>query len=314
MLGIVALPTAAFAATTYPVTSTADAGAGTLREAIGFANANPGSDAVTFALPDNSVIQLLSAVTITDGLSIDGSGTPGLYITGQGGLGTFALLIIAPDIADQGFSVSDVLFDGTADSTPGWQGVAIDTSLGIVNDRARSLTLTRITGRNINSADLQGPALRDVVMQPGGPITITDSTFTNNTSSASTLNGGGAVFIQGTSGLVTVTGSTFFGNTARSGGATFFEGGGGGVATLAAVSSTFTGNTANGAASIPASDGEGGAIAATTIGDVTITGSTFIQAPEPSRIRAPPTEGFAIGRGRSAQGVLVVLAGMVSSR
>jgi hypothetical protein len=117
--------------------------------------------------------------------------------------------------------------------------------------------------------------LSDFAMQPGGPVTITDSTFTDNTSAAGTLNGGGAVYIRGTNGLVTVTGSTFAGNTARTGGAIYLEGTGGGVPTLSVVSSTFTGNTANGAASSPPADGEGGAIAANIIGDVTITGSTF---------------------------------------
>jgi hypothetical protein len=274
ILGILAFPAAASAAT-FSVTSTADSGAGTLRDAVALANANPGQDTITFGLPAGSVIQLLSAVSITDGLTVDGSGTSGLVVTGQGGLGTFALLVMAPAIADQDFAVNDVIFDGTAATTPGWQGVAIATSFGIVNNLARSLDVTRITGRNIDGAGLSGPVLRDFAMQSGGSITITDSTFTDNVSSASTLNGGGAVSIRGTNGLVTVTGSTFTGNTARTGGAIYLEGNGGGVASLSVSSSTFTGNTANGAASIPAGDGEGGAIAANVVGDVTITGSTF---------------------------------------
>jgi predicted outer membrane repeat protein len=274
VLGVVAFPMSASAAT-YSVTSPADAGAGSLRDAIATANASAGADTITFALPSNSVIELLSTVTITDALTIDGSGVPGLDITGRGGLGTYALLVAAPAIPDQDFSFNDLIFDGTAGSVPGWQGVAIDTSFGTLNNLARSLALMRITGKNIDSAGLQGPVLRDFAMQSGGPVTITDSTFTNNTSTAGALNGGGAVFIRGTNGPVTVTGSTFTNNSARSGGAIFFEGNGGGVATLSVVGSTFTGNTANGAASVPASDGEGGAIAANLIGGVTITGSTF---------------------------------------
>ncbi|MDQ1546496.1 MAG: hypothetical protein QOH69_1400 [Actinomycetota bacterium] len=274
LLGVVAFPAAASAAT-YSVTSTADAGAGSLRDAIANANASAGPDTITFALPANSVIELLSSVTITDGLTIDGSGAPGLDITGRGGLGTYSLLIAAPSIQDQDFSFNDLLFDGTTGSVAGWTGVAIDTSFGALNHLPRSLALTRITGQNINSAGFEGPVLSDFAMQPGGPVTITDSTFTNNNSTSGALNGGGAVFIRGTSGLVTITGSTFTGNTARTGGAIFFEGNGGGVATVSVSGSTFTGNTANGTASVPASDGEGGAIAASLIGDVTITGSTF---------------------------------------
>lgn len=274
LLGSLALPMAASAAA-YSVTSTADSGPGSLRDAIDNANTNLGADTITFALPPNSVIELLSSVAVTDGLTVDGSGTQGLVITGRGGLGTYILLSIAPAIADQDFSFSDLTFDGTAGSVAGWHGVAIGTSFGVVNDRARSLALTRIIGKNIDSAGLQGSVLRDFVMQSGGPVTISDSTFTNNTSAAGTLMGGGALFIRGTDGLVAVTGSTFTGNSARSGGAIFLDGNGGGVPTFSVVSSTFTGNAANGAASVPASDGEGGAIAANVIGDVTITGSTF---------------------------------------
>lgn len=273
-LGIIAFPAAASAAT-YSVTSTADSGSGTLREAIDFANANPGQDTITFGLPAGSVIQLLGTVVVDEGLVLDGSGTTGLKITGQGGLGLFVLLDIAPTAADQDFSFSDLIFDGTAASTPGWQGAAIVTSFGPTNEVARSVTLTRITGENIDGGIFEGPVLSNFVTQPGGTVTITDSTFTDNLSSTGTLNGGGAVYIRGTSGLVTVTGSTFTGNTARTGGAIYLEGAGGGVASLSVASSTFTGNTANGAATVPAADGEGGAIAANIIGDVTITGSTF---------------------------------------
>ena len=276
VLGVVAFPTAASAAT-YSVTSTADSGPGSLREAIGFANGNAGPDTITFALASNSLIELLTTVTITDGLTIDGSGVPGLTITGVGGQGSgaYVLLLAAPAVSDQDFSFNDLTFDGAAGSVAGWQGVAIGTSYGALNNLPRSLALTRIIGRNIDSAGFEGPVLLDFAMQSGGPVTITDSTFTSNTSASGALEGGGAVFIRGTDGLVTVTGSTFTNNTARTGGAIFFEGNGGGVATLSVVGSTFTNNTANGAASVPASDGEGGAIAASLIGDVTITGSTF---------------------------------------
>lgn len=273
LLGVVALPSAAFAAS-FSVTSTADAGSGSLRDAIALAEANAGPDTITFALPAGSVIQLLSLVTVTEALTLDGSGTPGLVITGQGGVGTFPLLILSPAAVNQDFSFNDLIFDGTAASTPGWLGEAIHATYGVTNHLARSLALTRITGRNI-TGPFEGAVLQAFAMQPGGPITITDSTFTNNVSTTSTLNGGGAVYVRGTTGLVTVTGSTFTGNTARTGGAIYLEGFGGGVASLSVDSSTFTGNVANGAATVPAADGEGGAIAANTVGDLTISGSTF---------------------------------------
>src|SRR3954470_1837899 len=64
---------------TYPVTTTADTGPGSLRQAILDANANPGPDDITFAIGSGPVsIAPASALPdITDPLKIDGSTQPG---------------------------------------------------------------------------------------------------------------------------------------------------------------------------------------------------------------------------------------------
>src|SRR5688500_3593942 len=62
-------------AATLVVTTIADSGPGSLREAITTANGSPGLDTITFAIPDSGVqtIQPLSALpTITDPVIIDG--------------------------------------------------------------------------------------------------------------------------------------------------------------------------------------------------------------------------------------------------
>lgn len=67
-------------AATVVVTTTADSGAGSLREAIATANASPGLDTITFAIPGSGVqtIQPLSALpTITDPVVVDGASQPG---------------------------------------------------------------------------------------------------------------------------------------------------------------------------------------------------------------------------------------------
>ena len=46
---------AAASATTYTVTSTADSGAGSLRQAITDANANPGADTIAFGIVGSGV-------------------------------------------------------------------------------------------------------------------------------------------------------------------------------------------------------------------------------------------------------------------
>lgn len=64
---------------TYTVSSTADAGGGSLREAMTLANANPGADVIQFDFGVGGVktISLLSLLpVITDELFIDGSSDP----------------------------------------------------------------------------------------------------------------------------------------------------------------------------------------------------------------------------------------------
>ena len=68
-------------AASYVVNSTANSGAGTLRQAIQDANAAPGEDTITFDLPDPSTITLTNNITITDDLRIEGPGRTALTLT-----------------------------------------------------------------------------------------------------------------------------------------------------------------------------------------------------------------------------------------
>jgi hypothetical protein len=64
----------------FPVTTTADGGPGSLRDAITLANALPGTDTITFNIPPGGVqtITPLSPLpTITDSVIIDGTTQPG---------------------------------------------------------------------------------------------------------------------------------------------------------------------------------------------------------------------------------------------
>src|SRR5689334_1999972 len=66
-------------AATFTVTTAADTGAGSLRQAIQSANANPGDDAIVFAIPGGGVqtISVASPLTITDSVEIQGYTQPG---------------------------------------------------------------------------------------------------------------------------------------------------------------------------------------------------------------------------------------------
>ena len=72
------LPMAVFA-TTFSVTTTADSGAGSLREAIGLANANAGADDIVFSTTGTLTLAT-SLPSITDAVTITGS--PGFVIAG----------------------------------------------------------------------------------------------------------------------------------------------------------------------------------------------------------------------------------------
>jgi hypothetical protein len=77
---VLCLAAGPLAATTYTVTSTADSGAGTLRQAILDANANPGPDSIAFAIAGSGV-QTIAPLTvlpfITESVTIDGTTQPG---------------------------------------------------------------------------------------------------------------------------------------------------------------------------------------------------------------------------------------------
>src|SRR5688500_10895688 len=89
LLGLLVGQPPAARAASFTVTSTADSGPGSLREAIENANAMPGADSITFAL--SGTITLVSALPpITDpaGLSIDG-GAQSITVSGNNAVRPF---------------------------------------------------------------------------------------------------------------------------------------------------------------------------------------------------------------------------------
>jgi len=111
-------------AATYTVTSTADSGAGTLRQAILDANANPGADTIAFNVTGSGVhtIALTSALPyITDAVTIDGytqaGSSPNTHAVGQGldtvltieidgtGATLNGLWVQAPDVTIRGLAI-----------------------------------------------------------------------------------------------------------------------------------------------------------------------------------------------------------------
>ena len=78
--GLLFLAAAPLCAATFTVTTTADSGAGSLRQAILDANANPGADTITFAIPGPGVHTIVLTTWLpntTDPVTVDGYTQPG---------------------------------------------------------------------------------------------------------------------------------------------------------------------------------------------------------------------------------------------
>lgn len=235
-------------AATFTVTNVADAGAGSLRQAISDANGAAGADTIDFQAGLMGTIVLTTGqLAITDSVTIQGPGAASISVSGNSASRVFYLYNSA--------SLLDVTISGiTIDSG------AASIGAGIV-DFDENLTLDDVTIRN-NSASVDGGGLwangltLDVTIRnsritgntatdDGGGIyinnvatmTIEDSTIANNTAGG---RGGGAYFYIPV-GLLTIDTTTISGNTAA------FPGGGLGFfyssAGASFVDSTLSGNS-----------------------------------------------------------------------
>ena len=221
------------------VTSSADSGAGSLRQAI--ADACAGATIDFAPALSGATIHLASTLTISKNLTIDGSALASqITISGDsnddgtGDVGVFHI--------DSNKTVSLnslVITKGAASSVGG----------GIYIVLGGTLTITNSTFSDNSAYDGGG----GIFTNGGSTLTIIDSTFSGN----STAGTGGGVYTNGD--MLTITNSTFSGNSADSiGGGIFADG------TLTITNSTFSGNSA---------DFFGGGIQSE--GTLTITNSTF---------------------------------------
>lgn len=189
---------------TYKVSSIADNGSGTLREAVQLANASPGTDQIVFESDDDlyqkpQTIHLDSSLpVITDNLVIDGY------------------------IEDMLWKASGITIDGQGKHRP--LQIASNAYLELLN-----LTIehgyAKRGGAILNQGNtlIMGATLANSGAGNGGAIHNTarlhliNSTITKN---SSTISGGG---LFNEAGIAIVTNSTFSSNSAPAGGAVFNE-------------------------------------------------------------------------------------------
>lgn len=229
LLGI-ALTDGSATAATYTVTTTADGGPGSLRDAIDQANANPGAD--TISIPAGTYTIGLAGAGEESNATGDFDITDDLTIQGAGAGAT----IIDTDGLDRAFDVQDgttILQDLTIAN-----GVALGGSGGNVLARpGANLTVQDSIVRNGTALNGGGLAA------DSGALTVLRSEIINNTGIAIQGNGSTGDALSLTGGAVstlTITDSLIFGNFSVGGnvGAVYTNGN----ATI--TNTTITGNSA----------------------------------------------------------------------
>lgn len=246
-------PTAAFAVNRV-VSSTADAGPNTLRQAV--ADAVNG-DVITFQFGLGPVVLTSASITIDKNLTIRGNGAANTAVTRTAAPETprFSVFVI-----NGGSTV-------TLDMLRISNGVAV-SGAGI--DNFGTLTLSRSTvsgnfGLDPGEGTVRGVGLSNEI---GSTATITNTEITGNTAEDVAAVSGGGVYNAGTMSLAN---SSVSNNTVSS----FFDALGGGIANQTPTSLTLTDTiVANNSATAQgsASDGHGGGIDH-EVGGLTVTSS-----------------------------------------
>lgn len=191
-------------AATFTVTSTNDAGAGSLRQAVIDANANPGFDTITISLtfPATSIF-IDSTILVTDGVFFQGSGAANLLISRSG---DFEILDFTMASADQDVVISGINFDGGSGTTQ--RGLNFRNATPVRNLSIQSSEFANfVTTVRGGAVDISGLS---------GNLIINDTDFHDNISTGNA--NAPSLFAQGIdSGFVSVSSCDFYDNAGESG-------------------------------------------------------------------------------------------------
>jgi hypothetical protein len=228
---VLLLFTVSASADVFQVTSNADFGAGTLRDAIDQANANPGPDEITFA-DGLGTITVTGQMEVSDTLTITGP-SAGQVISGDG-----QTRILAVITEDTPLTLENlVLTDGLTTADGANPSCTETDGKGAAVCSRSALHLTRVTIQNSRTLgeDAVGGGM---YLTNGG--TIHDSILRNNQIEGPTLDGGGALKCACAGQVLEIHNSLIQGNTV------FDEGSRGGglnlTGALALTSSAITNN------------------------------------------------------------------------
>ena len=181
--------------TTFTVTSAADGGAGTLRQAIEDANANPGADDIQFADDVTFIVITGIQMEITDDLTIQGPGADLLTISGNNN--STRMFLAGSATVDIAVEFSGMTISDAGDGVTDLPGPAIASS--------DDLTLRDVVIRDSHA----GGGIGGAVAHSDGSLVIVGSTFRDNAGLQA-----GALVVQGLNTDFTIINSTFTGNSA----------------------------------------------------------------------------------------------------
>ena len=257
-------------AATFTVTSTADSGPGTLRQALAGAGNGDTIDATGVS---GVVVLNNSALSVSNSVTILGPGPAALTLQDPfpnvgvfnitGSNVTISGLTVANSFGSNGtgihaaggsLTVSNCAFSGNQATNGG----GIYTTNG-------SLTVNNCSF--LKNGAVNGGGIYNI----NSPVIINNSSFTSNSSTS-----GGGIFSEGyneVNATMTINASTFTGNSSTSGGGIFNEGNNNGTTTMTINACTFTGNSSSNDGGAIVNEGFGGS-ATLTINASTLTGNS----------------------------------------
>ena len=269
----------------FVVTNNAGFGAGSLRQALVDANANPNNDTITFAPSVAGKIMLGSEIPVIHGTTIAGPGAGVLTVEAPSSRAFF----FNPGSAST-FELKGLTVTGKSTLTPGGgigaicpqqsslilrdvaltDGFAISGAGAFVDGCDVSVVGSTLTRNVASGSPAQGGGLYVTDGAGGGStdaVAIADSEMTGNVA----IEDGAGIMVDEIPGTVTVTGSTFAGNEVTGGcgcgGGMFLSDVGGDIAI---DSSTFTENHAGAGGGVIVGDQSAGFV----MRNSTVTGNT----------------------------------------
>ncbi|MEH1838429.1 MAG: DUF4347 domain-containing protein [Nostoc sp.] len=266
---------------TFTVNNTGDTDDGdpnngitTLREAINLANATAGDDTIAFGgifkdtTPDT--ITLTSGqLTITDDVTILGTGTSKLTVTGKNASTVFEISGLGTSVNINGLAIASGSIKVNRSSILNLAKSSVSGNTagnGISNSGILSLAYTSVFGNT------QGGIYNS------GTLSLTNSSVYGNTGASKIYNGntaGGGIFndaSSGKTGILSLINSSVSGNTANSGGGIYNQGG-----NLRLTNSTVSGNTATSGGGIFNGNDDGYSSGSATLTNSTISGNTALE-------------------------------------